>query len=92
MRQNPTNWTLQKSLILLSPVESFKQSLKGYAENNLIKYLLKLFGATITKKLIEKYFIGTSKHWHGRNVFWQISITGKVRTGKIMLYNAITGK
>lgn len=74
------------------PVEVFKQSLKSHSENNFVKFLLGLFGSEITKQLIEKYFIGTSKYWQGANVFWQIDITGRIRTGKIMLYNPDTGK
>ncbi len=73
-------------------VDIFKSSLKSYNENNFVKFLLRLFGSEITKQLIEKYFIGTSNHWPGANVFWQIDIAGKVRTGKIMLYNPTTGK
>ena len=74
------------------PVSTFKKSLKYHSENNFIKYLIALFGSEITSKLISRYFIGTSKHWIGATVFWQIDITGKIRTGKIMLYNAQTGK
>jgi hypothetical protein len=42
--------------------------------------------------LIGRYFIGTSKHWNGATVFWQIDKNGKIRTGKIMLYNSETGR
>lgn len=65
----------------------FKNSLKGYTENIFIKQLLKRFGTETTRKVIEKYFIGTSKHWPGSTAFWQIDISGKIRTGKIMLYD-----
>jgi hypothetical protein len=65
----------------------FKSSLKGYAENAFTKQLLKRFGTEITKGIIEKYFIGSSKHWTGATIFWQIDIRGKIRTGKIMLYD-----
>jgi hypothetical protein len=65
----------------------FKSSLKGYEENVFIKQLLKRFGTDIIKKVIEKYFIGTSKQWTGAAIFWQIDISGKIRTGKIMLYD-----
>jgi hypothetical protein len=74
------------------PVEIFKQSLKSHNQNNFVKFLLTLFGSEITGKLVSKYFIGTSKHWQGANVFWQIDNAGKIRTGKIMLYNSTTGK
>ena len=60
--------------------------------NNFIMYLVKLFGIEITSQLVDKYYIGTSKHWDKATVFWQIDISGKIRTGKIMLYNPITGK
>ena len=39
-----------------------------------------------------KYKVGTSKHWDGATVFWQIDYHNRVRTGKIMLYNPTTGK
>jgi hypothetical protein len=55
-------------------------------------YLIDLFGVDITSQLVKRYFIGTSKHWKGATVFWQIDTLGKVRTGKIMLYNPTTGK
>lgn len=83
--------TIKKAVSII-PVEVFKQSLKSHEANHFVQYLLQLFGSEITKQLIEKYFIGTSKHWPGANVFWQIDIAGKVRTGKIMLYNPTTGK
>jgi hypothetical protein len=74
------------------PVELFKSSLKGHETNHFVKYLIGLFGVDITKDLISSYFIGTSRYWKGATVFWQIDILGKVRTGKIMLYNDVTGK
>jgi hypothetical protein len=43
-------------------------------------------------KAVETYKIGTSKARHGANVFWYIDNCQKVRGGKIMLYNASTGK
>lgn len=74
------------------PIDIFKASLKNHDENNFVRYLISLFGAEITNQLISRYFIATSKHWPGANVFWQIDISGKVRAGKIMLYNSINGK
>ncbi|TMI73299.1 MAG: hypothetical protein E6H09_07825 [Bacteroidetes bacterium] len=76
----------------LIPFELFRQSLKSYADNNFIKYLLTLFGDEITQELIETYYIGTSRHWSGATVFWQIDKKGYIRTGKIMLYNQESGK
>jgi hypothetical protein len=88
----PKAITPQSKSISFIPVEVFKASLKGYEENYLIKFLINLFGVDITNKLISSYFIATSKCWNGATVFWQIDIKSKLRTGKIMLYNPITGK
>jgi hypothetical protein len=84
--------TPKQKLISFIPVNVFKASLKSYDENNFIKFLINLFGNDVTSELISKYFIGTSKHWNVATVFWQIDFNGKIRTGKIMLYDAITGK
>jgi len=70
----------------------FKSSLKGYDSNHFVTYLFSLFGSAVTSQLISRYFIATSKHWSGSTVFWQIDTKGKIRTGKIMLYNPTTGK
>ncbi len=41
---------------------------------------------------MREYCVGTSKHWPGACVFWQTDINGCVRTGKVMLYDAESGK
>lgn len=74
------------------PVEQFKASLKCYDANNFVQFLLSHFGAELTTKLIEQYYIGTSKYWPGATVFWQIDISGRIRTGKIMQYSPVSGK
>lgn len=85
----PTNSTRSSSLI---PVDLFKESLQGHEKNCFIHYLVGLFGAEITSQLIGRYFIGSSCHWKGATVFWQIDTSGRIRTGKIILYNHETGK
>ena len=74
--------------------EDFKASLnlKAYELNYFVTFLNNHFGTNIAGQLVSKYFIGTSKHWEGANIFWQIDTQGKVRTGKIMLYSPTTGK
>ena len=74
------------------PFNTFKSSLTNYENNNFVKYLISLFGFEITNDLISKYYIGSSSNWQGANVFWQVDARGKIRTGKIMLYNPTTGK
>ena len=73
-------------------IDVFKASLSGYDANNFTTYLTSLFDADITKQLIERYYLGTSKYWSNSTVFWQVDAVGKIRTGKIMLYNANNGK
>jgi hypothetical protein len=70
----------------------FKPSLKGYEANCFVSFLINHFGTDIAGQLVSQYFIGTSKHWEGATVFWQIDIAGKIRDGKIMLYSPTTGK
>jgi hypothetical protein len=79
----------KQKITSIIPVELFKDSLKDYKENNFIKFLCELFGEEITSKIIEKYYIGTSKHWERATIFWQIDISGKIRTGKIIQYKII---
>ncbi len=54
-------------------------------------FLSKLFGEYVALQLAERYKIGTSKHWFGSTIFWQIDVNDKLRTGKIMLYNGTDG-
>ena len=68
------------------------QSLQRYPENKLFQFLSAQFGEAETLKLMKKYKVGTSKHWDGATVFWQMDYQNRVRTGKIMLYNPTTGK
>ncbi|MFI5139728.1 MAG: DUF6371 domain-containing protein, partial [Sphingobacteriales bacterium] len=67
-------------------------SFNGYEQNNFVLYLISKFGRQAASDLIGRYRIGTSKHWHGATVFWQLDYLGRARTGKVMLYNSQTGK
>ena len=67
-------------------------SLSRYNENNFCRWLVSVFGEDRAFELTARYKIGTSKHWPGSCVFWQIDSVGKIRTGKIMRYNSQTGR
>ncbi len=69
-----------------------KQSMSHYKENKLFQFLLSQFGEDESLRLMKLYRIGTANHWQGSTVFWQTDIQGKVRTGKIMLYNPANGR
>lgn len=74
------------------PLELLKQSGRNFRQNNFIQFLKTLFSEDEVKDAILKYLIGTSKLWNGATVFWQIDNKQNVRHGKIMLYDADTGK
>lgn len=65
---------------------------KAYIDNNFILFLKDVFGWAKAIKAAQRYKIGTAKHWPGATVFWQVDTKGRVRTGKIMLYDKATGK
>ena len=68
------------------------KSLGNYDKNNFVKFLLNNFDSEQVFDAIEKYRVGTSSKWKGATVFWQIDKEWDTRTGKIMLYDASTGK
>jgi len=72
--------------------ELMKQSLRHFDNNNFTRFLKSKFGKTLANEMIERYFIGTSKHWPGATVFWQLDGYGRVHAGKVMLYDEATGK
>lgn len=77
------------------PKEVFLNSIACLLQDNpnyFINYLSRAFGVHNTGMLMIKYNLGTSTHWKGAVVFWQMDIEQKLRTGKIMLYDEKTGK
>ncbi len=74
------------------PFEMFRKSLTGYPENSFVRYLRSLFGADVARELVKRFYIGTSSYWEGATVFWQIDVKGRIRSGKIMLYESATGR
>ncbi len=67
-------------------------TLSHYEINPLHRYFCGVFGAEETARLFNLYRVGTSAKWGGSAVFWQTDEFGKVRTGKVMLYNPATGR
>jgi len=66
--------------------------MKQYPKNNLYLFLITLFGEEKALQLLKTYLVGTSKHWNGATIYWQVDSFNKVRSGKIMLYNPETGR
>lgn len=68
---------------------SYVQKSASY-KSNFIRYLCEFLSIEQIKHAGESYALGATKT--KEVIFWQIDITGKVRTGKIMQYNHETGK
>ena len=72
--------------------EILQATLAQYNSNNFCRWLCSIFGQQQAFQLTATYRIGTSKHWPGATIFWQIDQHHNIRSGKIMLYNPQTGK
>lgn len=66
-------------------------TMRSYLANNLYMYMLKQLGWEATERAFSLYHVGTCKFWKGATVFWQIDSQYRYRTGKIMLYDRISG-
>ena len=69
-----------------------RASLARYEQNNFCRWLCGVLGEERAFELTALYQIGTSKHWAGSSVFWQIDTANRVRGGKVMLYDVETGR
>ncbi|MGB5821442.1 MAG: DUF6371 domain-containing protein [Saonia sp.] len=65
---------------------------RNFRYNNFVQFLRTAFNPDEVKRAILTYCIGTSKHWQGANIFWQIDDQNRVRHGKVMLYDKTLGK
>ena len=59
-------------------------------KNHFIDFLKTLFNSVDIQKVADDYLLGSTRN--NEIIFWQIDTTRKVRTGKIMQYNPVTGK
>lgn len=81
----------QKPLVFV-PKEYLIKSIIPEAKNGLcgfIDILLQMFDSSDIQRVIDKYFLGHTKH--GAVIFWQIDSKGLIREGKAMQYNVYTG-
>jgi len=68
---------------------NYVQSSASY-KSNFVRFLFDYFSDEQIRNIAENYALGATKS--KEVIFWQIDITGKVRTGKIMQYNPATGR
>lgn len=68
-----------------------ERTLSNYSINPLFVFLTGIIGKEETECIFRLYKVGTSKKWGGATVYWQIDRHGRVRSGKVMLYNSTDG-
>lgn len=68
---------------------SFVERSASY-QSNFVRFLCEFLTAEQISSIGEKYALGATKN--KEIIYWQIDIKGKVRTGKIMQYDRLTGK
>lgn len=79
---------LQCGLVDTIPFRFIQQS--ASYKSNFARFLFEHFSDEQIRNAAENYALGATKN--KEIIFWQIDMTGKVRTGKIMQYNPPTGK
>ena len=70
------------------PLKYLKRSLSY--NSNFVRFLRKQFSDLQIAEAANNYLLGATTN--KEVIFWQVDIHGKVRTGKIMKYNPITGR
>lgn len=65
---------------------------RNFKKNNFIQFLRNHFSDEEIKSAILKYLIGTSSHWNGSTIFWQVNQQEEIITGKVMLFEIGSGK
>ena len=71
--------------------ELMERTISNYSINPLFVFLTGIICKEKTDRIFRLYKVGTSKKWGGATVYWQIDWHGRVRSGKIMLYNSSDG-
>lgn len=69
-----------------------RPSMRNYNTNHLFLFLESVYGFDVALELVQKYNVGSSKHWPGATIFWQMDTGERLRQCKIMLYEPKTGK
>jgi hypothetical protein len=63
------------------------------SKNNFLDFLKEHFDEDDVEIVRSLYSIGTDhKKWKDTTVFWQVDFEGKIRAGKVMKYDSVTGK
>jgi hypothetical protein len=74
------------------PYSTFSKTIDTGHKNYFRDWLGRVLDPVAAWGLLQAYKVGTSKHWPGACIFWQVDLQGRIRSGKIMVYNPETGK
>lgn len=74
------------------PRRLMEATLCHYELNPLYAFLCRHFGSGPVDEVMALYCVGTAARWGGSTVYWQIDPEGRVRTGKVMGYDPLTGR
>lgn len=85
--QPPTNQPINQSTSQLKAI--FKNSLCCYPQNGLAQYIYHTYGWQAMERVLDAYRIGS--HTDGSTIFWQIDAQQRIRSGKLIQYDAQTG-
>ena len=69
-----------------------QKTMAKYEINPLVNYLISQYDYEEVILTIKKYQVGTSQTFDGSTIYWQKDNNGKVRSGKLMKYDPLTGK
>ncbi|SHL52574.1 hypothetical protein SAMN05444360_102187 [Chryseobacterium carnipullorum] len=73
------------------PAEMLQKTFKN-DKNKFVLFLKSIFESAIVDQNTKMYNVGSSKHWDGATIFWQVDDLQRVRYGKVMLYDHKSGK
>src|ERR1043165_2570189 len=69
------------------PYELVQRSMHQEPKSNLHNFLSSRFGEAGVDQVTKQFLLGSSAVKEHHTVFWQIDITGTVRSGKVIKYN-----
>ncbi|MBS1618230.1 MAG: hypothetical protein JST76_06905 [Bacteroidetes bacterium] len=74
------------------PYQVWADSTDLFHHSHFAQYILGRFGREGLSRAFRMYMFGISDRWPGATIWWQIDAQERIRTGKVMLYHADTGK
>lgn len=71
------------------PEDLVERTVRLNPVSNFLAFLYSIFDADTVRMLVDRYRLGVTRD--GAAIFYQIDLQGRIRTGKIIQYNPVTG-